>query len=389
MYFMIGFKKLYFVLFNILLLILFYKTAENWYQGRYYGIENAAYGIYYFLIEGLIAILLISRDKILYSGIHGICWLWVLLILITNILNFVNGVTIAKTVFWPLLFEAMFCFSKINIKINYFIFFFIIFSLGGLYLFYDALLYKNFESQTNTIYYFILTVPMLLIPNNRKWRTFVIIIAVFCALLSLKRSIILSFIVYGGLLFVFSSFRKGKKTQVMISVTILILLLSLSTFFSNIAIVNRLSERMSEEDISHGRFEIYDYTIAMQMQSNTKEWLFGHGHNAVQKNSFLVISAHNEWLEILYDYGLLTLFVYSMFWFHLIKRCFYLFRIRSNLFVPYLLSLSLFLVMSFVSQLILYVSYFLYLVCFWALIEGICQKEDSQRLLKVVGVSKK
>lgn len=386
---MIDFKKLYFILFNILFTVLLYNTANNWYQVRYYGIENAAYGIYYFLIEGLIAILLISRGKILYSGIHGVCWLWVLLVLITNILNFVNGVTIAKTIFWPLLFEAIFCFSKISNKNNYFIFFFIVFALGGLYYFYDAMLHKNYESQTNTIYYFILTIPMLLIPNHWRWRTFIIIIGFFCALLSLKRSVILSFLVYGGLLFVFSCFRQGKKTQGVISVTILILLLSLSTIFSNDAVFNRLSERMNEGDLSNGRFEIYNITIGLQMRSNSMEWLFGHGHNAVQKDSILKISAHNEWLETLYDYGLLTLFVYSLFWFYLIKRCFYLFRIRSDLFVPYLLSLSIFLVMSLVSQLILYVSYFLYLVCFWALIEGICYRRTVIGTIEGVSVTKK
>ncbi len=82
------------------------------------------------------------------------------------------------------------------------------------------------------------------------------------------------------------------------------------------------------------------------------------------------ISAHNEYLEIIYDYGLIALIVYLGLWIYVIKQFIFHYRNDTVYFIPYALSICIFAVMSVVSQLVLYVSYFLYLVMFWGIVQA-------------------
>lgn len=142
--------------------------------------------------------------------------------------------------------------------------------------------------------------------------------------------------------------------------------------FSDSILKGELSERVNREETDEGRnrLAIYTVTWAMIENSSVDKLFFGHGHYGVRKDSFLEISAHNDFLEVIYDYGLVILVLYLGLWVYVIKRCVRLFRDESPLFLPYAVSLSIFIVMSIVSHLILYASYFLFLVLFWGCIEG-------------------
>jgi O-antigen ligase len=105
-------------------------------------------------------------------------------------------------------------------------------------------------------------------------------------------------------------------------------------------------------------------------QSTKAQLILGHGHNAVRRDSPLEISAHNEYLEIIYDYGIIALTIYLGLWIYVIKQFLFHYRNNTIFFIPYALSICIFVVMSMVSQLVLYVSYFLYLVMFWGIVQA-------------------
>jgi O-antigen ligase len=130
-----------------------------------------------------------------------------------------------------------------------------------------------------------------------------------------------------------------------------------------------------KEDITNGRETIYRVTWKMIKASTESQLVFGHGHNAVRRDSPLEISAHNEFLEIFYDYGIIALMLYLGLWFYVVKQFLFHFRNDTDYFLPYALSICIFAVMAMVSQLVVYVSYFLYLVMFWAVVQAAKEKE--------------
>ena len=95
----------------------------------------------------------------------------------------------------------------------------------------------------------------------------------------------------------------------------------------------------------------------------------------VRRDSPLELSAHNDFLEVLYDYGLIIFILYLALWYYVIKRLVYHIRINSIYSLPYFCSFAIFLLLSMVSHLILYASYFNYLVMFWGCMEGLKDKD--------------
>ena len=130
--------------------------------------------------------------------------------------------------------------------------------------------------------------------------------------------------------------------------------------------------------MSNGRETIYEYTWQMIMNSDVEEWVLGHGHNAVFEDSPLTISAHNEFLEVIYDYGIIVLVLYLFFWLYVVRRWLFHMRCQTIYYIPYTLSICIFAVMAMVSQLILYASYFLYLVMFWAAVEAVTENDYKE-----------
>ena len=140
-----------------------------------------------------------------------------------------------------------------------------------------------------------------------------------------------------------------------------------------------LSERIyandtASGDITNGRENIYIVTMEMVKNTRLSHLILGNGHNGVRRDSPLTISAHNEILEILYDYGIIMLLLYIGLWVYVLKQWHYHYRHDTIFFLPYTMSVCFFAVMAMVSQLVLYCSYFLYLVMFWGFVEALKDK---------------
>ncbi|UBD67034.1 O-antigen ligase family protein [Bacteroides salyersiae] len=170
----------------------------------------------------------------------------------------------------------------------------------------------------------------------------------------------------------------GKRKVTGIMIVLFLLLVGVFSFNQiDVMLGGQISERMNKEetDEGRGRLAIYEVTWLMQQHSSMNEWLLGHGHNGVWHNSPLEISAHNDFMEVLYDYGLIVFILYLCLWGYVMNKCLYLYRINSYFLVPYISSICIFIVLSLVSHLVLYTSYFNLLVIFWAGVEAFVEKE--------------
>lgn len=228
---------------------------------------------------------------------------------------------------------------------------------------------------SNVIFYVLLLLPWVtILDTKRKWIA-VLIIAIL-TILSIKRSAII--ILIGSLLILFFERNSGKESKLrrillgIIAISAIILIGIPNTPLDNV--LTRFEA--IEEDGGNGRLDIYKDVINAFSKQSTFNHFLGSGYRAVQNELFhnynynIYISAHNDFLEVLFDYGYIGLLFYILLHISIIKRVILLYKSKSLFFSPYLISYFVFLIMSSVSHLIIYPSYFLFLIAFWAYIEN-------------------
>jgi hypothetical protein len=334
----------------------------------------------YLLIDLVCCAILIYCLNRKYSGIHLVCISWIVIMPILMYIDRVQVSDIIKTFLWPLLFETTYLCCRWNVSRGDTLktVFWGIAIIGFSYFIVTRI---GADHQTNTIYFCSLTMPWLIYKTSKRTTLILLFVFSFLVLLSLKRSTMLAMVVIWSFYFLFGLRR---KRQIAYTVVISIVVLA-GLYFAYDKIDERmgglLTERVNREETDSGkdREAIWLLTTSMIQQSSPSELIKGHGHFGVRRDSWLEISAHNDFLEVIYDYGLIIFFLYLCLWGHVVRRAYKLFRIRSPLFLPYSASLGIFIVMSMVSHLILYATYFNFLVMFWAMTEALVETENKKR----------
>ena len=373
-------SNIFFYPFLIALFVYFLRTAIFWFYSMNYGISTHDVIMYASLcaVEFIILLYVLFHlmSHKMQKGVHVICLLWFLFTLVTALYSRNNVQSMVKMIIWPMLFEATYLFirDQTNRVVGMRYFYYAVAAIG-IVCFASSLFQKSFGAQTNTVYFFVLTAPFLLLVRSKRWRIVVLVVMTLAATLSMKRSMLLSLALFWAMVSSIYLYRTGKIVE---AVAVFLVFVGVGYFAYNY--VDRLSSgffssRFEDEDMSNGRIRIYEYTWRMIISSEPDEWILGHGHNAVREDSPLEISAHNEWMEVLYDYGSFTFLLYCFFWVYVIRRWLFHLRCRSSYYLPYTFSVAIFIVMSMVSQLILYASYYLYLVMFWAAVEALTERE--------------
>ena len=372
-------QELLFSIFAVLLFFFIFAFTNVW-NNSMNDIENetadqrwliystyllSAYSIYIWLSIGT------SNLK----GFHLLCLLWCFIMPFVILLNHGKFVEMFQTILWALLFEASYLLIKKNRdNLNKFrTFFFLVAIYGGFFFFQSRIdMFMHDLTQSNTIYFVFLTLPWLLLVKRKTTRLFFLILFTALAIWSLKRSMLLSVLLIWAS-YVLSLLRDRRRIFLKLSVVVVLIVGGIFGYsYGDELLDGELSERVNREETDEGRNRLAIWTVTWSMIENSSKdaLVLGHGHFGVRRDSLLEISAHNDFLEVIYDYGLVIFVLYIGLWVYVVKRCIKLYRDNSELFLPYAVSLSIFLVMSMVSHLILYTSYFNYLVLFWGSLEG-------------------
>lgn len=380
-----------FKIFYIFLFLFFWRTTIYWVNFVQGGTEKD-WLLYFFLaITMFLGIVLIGKNikHIPSKQIHFVAFAWFVLMIVVAVYNKTALSMSLKSLLWPIVFEVSYLFSKLYSKAgNYFRKYFFFLAMMGLLYMLNHLLLVNFSTSSNLVYFFILPMPFLLRVNHRKELYWLFFMMASISVLSSKRSMILAIAIFLLIWGLYNTIIRKKMVQ---SMFLLFMMAGIIIFsFQNVDFLSegRLAEKMGKEDITNGRADIYDITILMIDKSSFDHKLLGNGHNAVRQDSPLEISAHNEWLEIMYDYGFIAIILYLCLWLIMLSIWYGMFKTKSRFFIPYSLMICIWAVMSMVSQLILYVSYVLYLFMFLAYVEGqrdkaMCQKIRNARNLYV------
>lgn len=234
--------------------------------------------------------------------------------------------------------------------------------------------YKVSQLGNNMIFYLLTLLPWLLASKRQSIRLlsvlFVLAMSVFC----LKRSAMMSSIIC-TLIVIYVEFIKGNANKVG---AVCLSILFVFSAFGLMYYTNRINdgaavERVEnlEDDEGSGRLERYrDVLKLLRDEDNKGKIVFGHGYRTVEEKLGESSSAHNDFLEVLYDYGIIGLLLFALFHLSLIKRVIFLRKIESEYAEGYMVSYVIFFIMSMVSHLIIYPTYFIFLTSYWGAIEG-------------------
>ena len=234
------------------------------------------------------------------------------------------------------------------------------------------------NTTINSVYYLIVLLPCVFVLRQNYLKFIGVMIILSSVIVSLKRTgllaVLFALFFYFISLFIIQSDRKKSILNNIGIFSILIFIISVSMVYDyltdsyNIDWKTRIES--AEKDGGNGREFIWMTTIKMQFESGPFEWIIGHGYNSVFLNSPVEKSAHNDFLEVLYDYGIIGFTLYLSFIFMLIIYAVRLKNIKSEITAPFISSIILFLVMSFSSHLLIYPTYFIFLTIFWGITIG-------------------
>lgn len=231
------------------------------------------------------------------------------------------------------------------------------------------------QVQNNGAYTLLFFLPFILYIPIKKIKILAIVLLCISLALSLKRGGIIAFACAISVYYFINAKHQSFTTRIS---RILIIIL-LATFAVNIIllynenpVVDVLVERFEsmEDDGGSGRSDIYEMVWDKITTDSPINLIFGYGWEAVQKNTRLGLSAHNDFLETLFDFGIIAFTLYIVLISSLIKFAFRIYK-RNILAAATLgASIAITLIMSSISHIVIYPKYMLLSCMFWGFIIG-------------------
>ena len=283
--------------------------------------------------------------------------------------------TFLRSTYWCWIYFITYCiFTETRIKEqqidNYLIIITLMFCLSFFYNHFTRNAFEILEGD-NSVFYPLMFLPWIATSTSTTKRWIMLILVAICSIIALKRSgvIIISSVL---VILYFRDFLYKNKNlkQWILGIAVIISCILVYQFFSSSLLDVSQRFEMIEDDGGNGREMIYEDVIERYTSSDIVSQLFGKGYNSVTgTDKTRALSAHNDFLEVLYDFGAIGFVCYLLIHLSLITWTIRLFRRRSPISFPVLVSYVCFIVMSMVSHLILYPTYFGLLVSFWAYAE--------------------
>ncbi len=237
---------------------------------------------------------------------------------------------------------------------------------------YNYMTIKAIGIEFNLIesYYLISILPFVL-KLPKKQRYIILILAAVCIILAGKRTGFITFIAL-ILIYVLTIGKnlKSKLKIIALGSILLVIMYSLLSHYMGDEI-NHIFQRISEieEDGGSGRSEMYQIILNEVLNTDGIEFLFGHGYNEVLNfRGSGGFSAHNEFLEVAYDYGLVGFIIFLSIFF-----CVYSMSCKAKAHEDRVLvkiSLLIFFLISLTSHSILKTTNITFLCMYWGYMDA-------------------
>lgn len=237
----------------------------------------------------------------------------------------------------------------------------------------------------STAYYTLFFLPFALLSDKKviKWGGTVLVL--YTLLLCMKRTGFIAFVA-GIVVYILVEYRsapKGSKKRVFVLLGGLLALTAMYFFImentrGTFSVIDRLLS--TGQTSNEGREDVWPVVISMIRHSDIIALIFGHGFDTVIENSPLALSAHCDFLEVIYDYGVSGLLLYLTFYKRLWNGFIKMYRQGSELAAPMSFTVVTAFVVSLFSHLIIFPTYFLGFCLFWGLAIGSVDSEEANSL---------
>lgn len=207
--------------------------------------------------------------------------------------------------------------------------------------------------------------------KNKKLKTIVIVAEFFAVFMVNKRTALISFVIALVVYFLVNSYvNEGSKffgtikTIIIVAVAVT-LFYYISKYFDdkyNLNIYYRLFR--ITEDGGSGRDDIYQNVWQGFKDSTFLRQLFGHGMNTAGQVGGAG-QAHNDFLEILYDYGIFALISVAVFYVSVIFEAFRLIKRKSPFAAAFAFSVIIGLFLAMFSYFLVFYTYVTCIMAFW------------------------
>lgn len=328
---------------------------------------------------------------------------WMLLlglfILVTTSLNleaidFISAIsTMSFSIYCLMAFYFGYAFIKQNPSLFQFSFLAVVMTFPLiLYTYIHQILFLNFSAYgikivLTKVYYLLLFLPFVYLLRGKKMQMIILCIIGGVVFISFKRTGVIAFaasvMVFYLMNIITNTIRKTNKFFVLVSFLILVVVLFNLFNYLSYETDSFLIQRFKslEVDEGSGRLSIWKDVIELQEKAGLIPWIVGHGYSTVQK-TYIANSSHNDFLEVLYDYGVITFSIYCIIYIKLYKLCKKMYNEKSPLLSSFAASCIIFFVLSNFSHLIIYPTYFVYLTLFWGIVIAEFENKREKALIK-------
>lgn len=256
----------------------------------------------------------------------------------------------------------------------------IVFSYVVIAIVYFLAIITRKKIEGNVVYYLLMFLPLTSMIESNLLRKVLYLLQGFVVLVSNKRTALIAFVCY-CLCFEWMNDNKitGRKKVYKGIAYILIAIILYIVFPTvcqklNITVFNELEMSNITEDGGSNRLFIYGQLWMTQKNSGLLHWGIGSGYNSVLLSKICTdgvlgdfVSAHNDFLEVLYDYGVIGLATYICFFACIIRKAVKMKRDQYIYSASFISSILMVLVISMTSHLVIYLNYYAVIFVFWAL----------------------
>lgn len=164
-------------------------------------------------------------------------------------------------------------------------------------------------------YYALYILPIALLKPSKVVRITCIIAVSLAIFSSVKRGGVMA-LALGILTYIITQqivSSRSKFSRIIIGVSILLIFVCIFAYIGSLG-GNNIFERFEtiQEDQGSGRTEVWEEAWRLINNQGVFNYIVGNGFNTVVENSYLVLSAHDDYLEAWFDFGIIGVLFYTI-----------------------------------------------------------------------------
>ena len=243
------------------------------------------------------------------------------------------------------------------------------------YSFYAFRSYGHYTAM-NIIYFALAILPWVFVEEKRVKLFFIVVF--LTTFISLKRGALIALPIMYVVRTLLDKPNRKEAIKKIVGLIDLFIGLCIAFYIVNILTDGFIAERFSIDELStgSGRSDLYLSVIGAIKDRDFVELMLGSGIGS--SVDLLGTGVHNEWLEMLFSYGIIGLAIYTSYIVGIITTAKRIYRMNTQLGSAAAMSVALYLILSFVST--GYGGYSgVFLFGFWGYIESLSEEDACER----------